>query len=79
MGDLVRAADAGVDLAQLTGTGPGGAVTVADVEATVQRAATPGRAAKPVSRPSAGAADRQPAMRAIGALVSRSTREIPHY
>jgi pyruvate dehydrogenase E2 component (dihydrolipoamide acetyltransferase) len=75
-----RAADAGVNLSQLTGSGPGGAVTVADVEAAVQRAATPARTAKPVPRPSAGATDRQAAMRAaIGGLVARSKREIPHY
>lgn len=64
-----RAEEAGVDVAALTGTGPGGALTLADVE----RAAT--------TQPSApAAADRQAAMRsAIAAAMSRSKREIPHY
>jgi pyruvate dehydrogenase E2 component (dihydrolipoamide acetyltransferase) len=75
-----RAADAGLDLAQVTGSGPGGAVTVADVEAALRTAAPPARPAKPVPRPAAEAVDRQAAMRqAIGALVTRSKREIPHY
>ncbi len=62
-----RAAELGVDLASVTGTGPGGAVTADDVE----RAAGP-TAARPVAR--------QAAMRrAIGELMARSKREIPHY
>jgi pyruvate dehydrogenase E2 component (dihydrolipoamide acetyltransferase) len=73
-----RAADAGLELAQLTGSGPGGAVTVADVEAALRAEAPVARPAKPV--PSAAAVDRQAAMRqAIGGLVTRSKREIPHY
>jgi pyruvate dehydrogenase E2 component (dihydrolipoamide acetyltransferase) len=56
-----------VDLATLTGSGPGGAITVADVE----RAA----AARPVAAP-----DRPAAMRAaIAAAMARSKREIPHF
>jgi pyruvate dehydrogenase E2 component (dihydrolipoamide acetyltransferase) len=75
-----RAADAGLDLAQLTGSGPGGAVTIADVEAALRTAAAPAQPAKPVPRPAAQAVDRQVAMRrAIGGLVTRSKREIPHY
>jgi pyruvate dehydrogenase E2 component (dihydrolipoyllysine-residue acetyltransferase) len=69
----------GVDLATVTGTGPNGAVTRADVErvSTVavpapQRAVAPPPPPEPV--------DRQAAMRAaIGALMARSKREIPHY
>lgn len=68
-----RALDLGVDLAAVTGTGEGGAVTSADVEraaAALQAAATP-----PPS-----ASDRQAAMRrAIAAAMARSKREIPHY
>jgi pyruvate dehydrogenase E2 component (dihydrolipoamide acetyltransferase) len=81
-----RAAALGVELVGLSGTGPGGAVTVADVEAV--RAERP-RAAEAIpaitERPPtptrvARGADRQAAMRqAIGALMSRSKREIPHY
>lgn len=56
-----------VDLATVTATGPGGAITVDDVE----RAA----AAKPPAVP-----DRAAAMRAaIAAAMARSKREIPHF
>lgn len=59
-----RAQELGVDLAGITGTGEGGAVTKADVE----RAA----AAAPV--------DRQAAMRrAIAAAMTKANQEIPHY
>lgn len=65
-----RAEEAGVDVAALGGTGPGGALTLADVErAAAARASAP--------QPTA---DRQAAMRrAIAAAMSRSKREIPHY
>ncbi|GAB3470164.1 dihydrolipoamide acetyltransferase family protein [Azotobacter salinestris] len=60
-----RAAELGIDASVLSGTGPQGAVTLEDVEAAARQAA-------PV--------DRQAAMRqAIGAAMSRSKREIPHY
>ncbi|MDE2586197.1 MAG: 2-oxo acid dehydrogenase subunit E2 [Betaproteobacteria bacterium] len=68
----------GVDLARIVGTGPGGAVTLSDVEGAARGA--PGKA---VSAPEAGAPspqDRQAQMRqAIAAAMSRSKREIPHY
>jgi pyruvate dehydrogenase E2 component (dihydrolipoamide acetyltransferase) len=64
----VLARSLGVDLAGVTGTGPGGAVTRDDVE----RAA----AAKGPAPP----ADRAAAMRrAIAAAMTQSKREIPHY
>jgi pyruvate dehydrogenase E2 component (dihydrolipoamide acetyltransferase) len=64
-----EAAAAGVDLAALSGSGPGGAVLVEDVRAT------PGRRTEPRT-----SEDRQAAMRhAIGELMARSKREIPHY
>lgn len=60
-----RAVELGVDANRLSGTGPQGAVTLADVEAAA-------RQAKPL--------DRHAAMRqAIAAAMSRSKREIPHY
>lgn len=59
----------GVDLAGLTGTGAGGAITRADVERAAGGAEAP---APPVER---HAAMRQ----AIGKLMARSKREIPHY
>lgn len=68
------AADLGVDLETVAGTGPGGAVTQADVE----RAAAD-------RRPAASAEHRAPAdrlaslNRAVGELMARSKREIPHY
>ena len=64
-----RAAALGVDAESLPGSGPEGAVTLADVE----RAG----AEKPSPAP---APERMPDMRqAIGAAMSRSKREIPHY
>lgn len=65
-----RAEEAGVDVAALRGTGPGGALALADVErAAAARASAP--------QPTA---DRQASMRrAIAAAMSRSKREIPHY
>lgn len=60
-----RAKELGVDADALAGSGPQGAVTIADVE----KAAA---GAKPVDR----AAEMR---RAIAAAMSRSKREIPHY
>jgi pyruvate dehydrogenase E2 component (dihydrolipoamide acetyltransferase) len=60
-----RAAELRVAVEAIAGTGPGGAVTLADVEAAAARAA-------PVSR---GEAMRQ----TIAAAMARSKREIPHY
>lgn len=71
-----RALELGVDIAQLRGSGPGGAVTVEDVERAEPTAAGP---AEPVR---ATASEDAPAggMRvAIAAAMSRSKREIPHY
>lgn len=60
-----RAADLGVDPATLEGSGPGGAVTKSDVERAIKGGQGSLRSA---------------AMRkAIGAAMSRSKREIPHY
>jgi pyruvate dehydrogenase E2 component (dihydrolipoamide acetyltransferase) len=62
------ARDRGVALEQVAGTGPGGAVTLADVEAAAAGA------------PTSAAPDRAEALRrATGALMARSKREIPHY
>jgi len=68
-----RAKELALDLATVTGTGQGGAITAADVE----RAAGPRAAGTP---PTTAAPDRQAAMRkAIAAAMARSKREIPHY
>jgi pyruvate dehydrogenase E2 component (dihydrolipoamide acetyltransferase) len=68
-----RALELRVDAATLTGTGPLGRVTLADVERAAQGAkAEPG--------PADAAAARQLRMReAIAAAMARSKREIPHY
>ena len=69
------AADRGIDLAAVRGTGPQGAITHEDVE---RAAGATGQAAAPA--PVRGGADRASAMRAaIGAAMARSKREIPHY
>ena len=76
-----RAAEAGVDLVGVVGSGPDGAVVVADLAG----APSPER---PVAEPPATdqtpsgsrSTDRQTSMRrAIGELMARSAREIPHY
>jgi pyruvate dehydrogenase E2 component (dihydrolipoamide acetyltransferase) len=66
------AEESGIDLTQITGTGPGGRITREDVEAASSR---------PAAAPAAPAADeRQARMRqAIAASMSRSAREIPHF
>jgi pyruvate dehydrogenase E2 component (dihydrolipoyllysine-residue acetyltransferase) len=75
------AAGLGVDLSEVSGSGPNGAITRADVE----RARTGPESAPLVERPPAPAptrepGDRQAAMReAIGSLMARSKRVIPHY
>ena len=66
-----HARELGVDVDRVAGTGPHGAVTVEDVE---KAAAARAEGAEPAG------ADRFVEMRkAIGAAMSRSKREIPHY
>lgn len=66
------ATDLGVDPASISGTGPGGRITLEDVQRAAQE-----QAAKP--RP-LEELDRAARMRqAIGAAMARSKREIPHY
>jgi pyruvate dehydrogenase E2 component (dihydrolipoamide acetyltransferase) len=61
-----RAAELEVDVSQLAGTGPKGAITVEDIEKAAAAKAAP--------------KDRGREMRkAIGAAMARSKREIPHY
>jgi pyruvate dehydrogenase E2 component (dihydrolipoamide acetyltransferase) len=60
-----RAAELGIDLATVAGSGPNGVITVSDLE-------------QPRTAPTAK--EKQAAMRvAIGELMARSKREIPHY
>lgn len=68
-----RAGQLGIDADSLTGTGPGGAVTLDDVERAAE-AVTPVAPTR-VPVPDANAGMR----RAIAAAMARSKREIPHY
>jgi pyruvate dehydrogenase E2 component (dihydrolipoamide acetyltransferase) len=77
------AAERGVDVEALEGSGPGGAVTREDVERASARGAgapAPAAPAAPVRPEAARAAERAVAMRrTIAAAMARSKREIPHY
>ncbi|WP_448003686.1 2-oxo acid dehydrogenase subunit E2 [Agromyces bauzanensis] len=102
------AAELGVDLAGVRGTGPGGAVTEADLrqaaEAGAPAIAPPSAPAQPEAAPGAAAPEAAPGAapgappterrattaaeaaervaslrRAVGALMARSKREVPHY
>jgi pyruvate dehydrogenase E2 component (dihydrolipoamide acetyltransferase) len=77
-----RAEELGLSIEELSGTGAGGPLTIADVE--IAAASTKAsRPATPIAAPAAPAsvADRtQGAMRrAIAAAMTRAKREIPHY
>ncbi len=67
------AAELGVDLSTVEGSGPGGAIERADVE----RAAA-ARGPKPAA-PAEPPPDASPLRRAIAAAMAKSNREIPHY
>ncbi len=66
-----RAAALGIDPSGLAGTGPGGAVTLADVESVASAA--------PKAAPRRTAFDPTEMRRAIAAAMERSKREIPHF
>jgi len=69
------AADLGVDLTNITGTGSQGAITREDVDRAAAALKTPA-----TQRTVAPPADRTAAMRsAIAAAMARSKRDIPHY
>jgi pyruvate dehydrogenase E2 component (dihydrolipoamide acetyltransferase) len=69
-----RAAERGLALEDISGSGPGGTVVAADID----RVFPAGPA--PTPTPAAAQSDRQESLRrAIAALMARSTREIPHY
>ncbi|HWP84669.1 MAG TPA: dihydrolipoamide acetyltransferase family protein [Terriglobia bacterium] len=78
------AAELGVDLSRVQGTGPQGAIEKADVEraAALQQAkpaAPPPAPAAASPAPAAPAEAYQGMRRAIAAAMARSNREIPHY
>lgn len=71
-----RAAERGVDLATVQGTGPDGAIQLSDVEQAARPA--PREAGAPPA-PASGGASREGMRQAIAAAMSRANREIPHY
>ena len=88
----IRAAELGVDLAAVTGTGPSGTINAADVERTAAGAPAPMSEAPPASAPPVESsverpaevpptpADRQALLRrSVADLMARSKREVPHY
>jgi pyruvate dehydrogenase E2 component (dihydrolipoamide acetyltransferase) len=75
-----RAAEVGLDLATVEGSGPGGAVLLPDVERHLADApshAAPARASVPPKGKTG--IDMVEMRKAIAAAMSRSKREIPHY
>lgn len=79
-----RAAELGLTLDAIAGSGPGGAVLLADVEQAAARPTpAPPTPAPPTPVPSPPKSKPGPDMaemrRAIAAAMSRSKREIPHY
>lgn len=76
-----RAAELGVDPGRIAGTGPGGAVRLADIEAAAARGAAPTAAETPApeSRPRRRGFDPAAMRQAIAAAMTKSNREIPHY
>jgi pyruvate dehydrogenase E2 component (dihydrolipoamide acetyltransferase) len=62
-----------IDLSTVTGTGPGGSITYADVERRL------GKAEAPPERKRAPSLDLDAMRTAIAAAMARSKREIPHY
>jgi pyruvate dehydrogenase E2 component (dihydrolipoamide acetyltransferase) len=68
------AADLGIDPATVSGTGPGGRITLEDIQLAAKA-----RETKPAAPPPPEL-DRAARMRqAVGAAMARSKREIPHY
>ena len=75
-----RAAEAGIDLGEIHGAGPGGVVLAGDI-ATDIPADIPAEIPAPevLPRPDALPDRSETRRRAVGALMARSAREIPHY
>lgn len=69
------AAEHGLDLTAITGSGPGGAIVYVDVEQVLK---TQGAAAAPKPK-AAGGLNLGEMRKAIAAAMSRAKREIPHY
>ncbi len=69
-----RARALGIDLAGVSGSGPGGAIEISDIERLAS-----GAAPTPVGTAALPADGLAPMRRAIAAAMSKSKREIPHY
>lgn len=75
-----RAVDRGLDLAGLSGSGPGGGITLADVENTAPALPDAPEPAAQAPRAMVRPVDAMAEMRkAIAAAMQRSKREIPHF
>jgi pyruvate dehydrogenase E2 component (dihydrolipoamide acetyltransferase) len=86
------AADKGIDLAALTGSGPGGRIVKADLEGAVASTAAPASAAAPSPAPAAAPAPAQPfetdiphsaeklsnMRKTIARRLTQSKQEVPH-
>ncbi len=86
------AADKGIDLAALTGSGPGGRIVKADLEGAATSTAAPATAAAPSSAPAAAPAPAQPfetdiphsaeklsnMRKTIARRLTQSKQEVPH-
>ena len=77
------AAEAGIDLTTIQGTGPGGVIERTDVERAIEEKKAQQEASSPAKKPQPG--DQAPAdfharmRRAIATAMARSNREIPHF
>lgn len=69
----------GIDAASLRGTGPEGAIVLADITLLLEGKAEAPRREEKAEAPSAAPVDMAGMRQAIGAAMSRSKREIPHY
>ncbi|WP_375589074.1 dihydrolipoamide acetyltransferase family protein [Hoeflea alexandrii] len=72
------AAEKGIDLAGVTGSWPGGAIILADVERAVAGTVEAAAPRTPPAKPTRGF-DAEAMRQGIAAAMSRSKREIPHY
>ena len=73
------AAEHGIDLSSVAGTGPEGAVVYVDVENAWLHPGARAEPLKPAPSPKATAAEPSAMRAAIAAAMARSKREIPHY
>ncbi len=71
------AQERGLDLATIAGSGPDGAIVLADIERLPS--ARPGEIVEPAKKPKAVGLDLDAMRAAIAAAMARSKREIPHY